>query len=92
MYHFRDIFSILNDAELMRELFDCLQRTVAKSCPDVDVFVGLDSRGFLFATQLALSFNKPFVPIRKKGKLPGNVHKVTYALEYGEVCASFLLD
>lgn len=51
----------------------------------VDVLVGLESRGFLFAPLLAYNLGKSFVPIRKKGKLPGELLSINYVLEYGEV-------
>ena len=57
--------------------------------PDCDVIVGLDARGFLFGTPLSLSLKKPFVPVRKKGKLPGEVKQLTYTLEYGKVSIIF---
>ncbi|KAI6854204.1 adenine phosphoribosyltransferase [Hortaea werneckii] len=51
---------------------------------DVDVVVGLESRGFLFGPQLALRLGAGFVPVRKKGKLPGEVATETFKKEYGE--------
>lgn len=51
---------------------------------DFDVIAGLESRGFLFGPLVAYRCNKGFVPIRKKGKLPGAKVSVSYALEYGE--------
>jgi adenine phosphoribosyltransferase len=52
---------------------------------EVDVIIGLDSRGFLFGPMICMELNKPFLPIRKKGKLPGKVIQQDYTLEYGEV-------
>lgn len=52
---------------------------------EVDLVVGLDSRGFLFGPMICLELGKPFLPIRKKGKLPGKVLEQSYTLEYGEV-------
>jgi len=52
---------------------------------EVDVIIGLDSRGFLFGPMICMELNKPFLPIRKKGKLPGKVIRQDYKLEYGEV-------
>lgn len=49
----------------------------------IDVIVGLDARGFLFGFSMAAELGLPFVPIRKKGKLPGKCHSFEYALEYG---------
>lgn len=51
---------------------------------DIDVLVGLESRGFLFGTTLAVRLGAGFVPVRKKGKLPGEVETATYKKEYGE--------
>ena len=53
---------------------------------EVDLVVGLDSRGFLFGPIISMELDKPFLPIRKKGKLPGKVIQQKYTLEYGEVC------
>lgn len=58
---------------------------VQASSPTPDVVVGLESRGFLFGTPLALALKVPFVPVRKKGKLPGEVKQVSFTLEYGTV-------
>ena len=58
----------------------------AKS-PDVELIVGLESRGFLFAPLIALRLNCGFAPVRKKGKLPGEKERVEYSLEYGTVKA-----
>lgn len=53
--------------------------------PPVECVVALDARGFLFGTIVSLELNVPFVPIRKKGKLPGPVIEVEYEKEYGKV-------
>lgn len=50
----------------------------------IDAIVGLDSRGFIFASVLAYELNLPFVMIRKAGKLPGIVERVDYDFEYGK--------
>ncbi|KAH8157333.1 hypothetical protein CIB48_g10919, partial [Xylaria polymorpha] len=49
-----------------------------------DVIVGLEARGFLFGPTLALRLNRPFVPVRKKGKMPGACRTVGYTKEYGK--------
>lgn len=64
----------------MRDLFIS---HIKQTCPNVDVVCGLDSRGFLFGLLIAAEFNIPFVPLRKKGKLPGEVYSQEYQLEYG---------
>ncbi|XP_063225218.1 adenine phosphoribosyltransferase isoform X2 [Bacillus rossius redtenbacheri] len=79
----RDIFSVLADPEASKKLHGLLIRHVRAKTPGVQAFVALESRGFLFGSVLALEFGVPFVPIRKKGKLPGAVYQETYQLEYG---------
>lgn len=54
-------------------------------CGSVDLIVGLEARGFVFGPMIAQKLHKPFVPVRKAGKLPGETTRVTYQLEYGEV-------
>lgn len=49
----------------------------------VDAVVGIESRGFIFGAPLALRLNCAFIPVRKPGKLPADVDKVAYTLEYG---------
>jgi len=51
---------------------------------DYDRILGIESRGFLIGQALALEVEKPFVPLRKKGKLPGDIFRVEYSLEYGQ--------
>jgi len=50
---------------------------------EVDIVVGIDARGFIFAGAAALKWGAGFVPIRKQGKLPFNTHEKSYELEYG---------
>ncbi|XP_059156625.1 adenine phosphoribosyltransferase-like [Physella acuta] len=83
---FKDIFPILRNPSVFRDLNELILQAVREVCPDVQCVVGLDSRGFLFGPILALELNIPFVPARKKGKLPGELEQVTYMLEYGTDC------
>ncbi len=78
---FRDITSILQDAEGLRLAIDELQERLADI--DFDVIVGTEARGFIFGVPLAYNLNKPFIPVRKKGKLPREVVSESYSLEYG---------
>jgi len=82
--NFYDVFSLLAAPVTCRALLELLEARVRQVCPSVDVFVGLDARGFLFGLPLAMAFSRPFVPIRKRGKLPGKTASVSYKLEYGE--------
>jgi adenine phosphoribosyltransferase len=54
----------------------------------IDVVVGLDARGFLLGPIIALRLGAAFVPVRKQGKLPGDVKVVSYEKEYGVVSGS----
>lgn len=76
---FRDISPLLGNPDAFRSAID----TLAKKLDNIDAIAGIDSRGFIFGSALAYAINKPFVMIRKKGKLPGDVHEVSYGLEYG---------
>ena len=57
---------------------------MAKLAKDADIIVGPDARGFLFGTPVAAKLKKPFIMVRKKGKLPGEVISYDYGLEYGK--------
>ena len=80
---FRDITTLLGDAEGLRYTID----TLTEKCKAIglvpDYVVGMESRGFLFGVPLAYQLNAGFIPVRKPGKLPAPVHQVEYALEYG---------
>ncbi|MCI6638470.1 MAG: adenine phosphoribosyltransferase [Bilifractor sp.] len=79
---FRDITSILDDAEGLQLAIDTLQKFLEGL--DVDVIAGTESRGFIFGMPIAYNLHKPFVLIRKKGKLPRETISETYDLEYGQ--------
>ncbi|XP_067940959.1 adenine phosphoribosyltransferase-like [Watersipora subatra] len=78
---FKDIFPLLHDPAVFSDLVDVMTNNVRQL--NVDVVIGLDARGFLFGPIIAYQLNIPFVPIRKKGKLPGPTMAVEYKLEYG---------
>lgn len=77
---FQDISPLLQCPKAMQ--FACFE--LAKRAKNADVIAGLDARGFLFGIPVAQILNKPFVMIRKKGKLPGKTIGTSYSLEYGE--------
>ncbi|MDR0962999.1 MAG: adenine phosphoribosyltransferase [Clostridium sp.] len=79
---FRDITTILQDADGLRLAVDTLEELASKM--SYDVVIGAESRGFIFGTPLAYNQRKPFVPVRKSGKLPGKVLATSYDLEYGQ--------
>ncbi|NLY10590.1 MAG: adenine phosphoribosyltransferase [Firmicutes bacterium] len=78
---FKDITTLLKDAEAFRYVI----KTMAEYFKDkkIDMVVGVESRGFLLGAPLAYEMGLGFTLIRKPGKLPGDVLKVDYALEYG---------
>ena len=78
---FRDVTSILQDADGLHLAIDQMQACLEGV--DVDVIVGAESRGFIFGMPIAYNLHKPFVLIRKKGKLPCETIARTYDLEYG---------
>ena len=78
---FRDITSVLQDADGLQLAIDSMQACLKDT--EVDVIAGTESRGFIFGVPIAYNLHKPFVPIRKKGKLPRETVSVSYDLEYG---------
>ena len=78
---FRDITSILQDADGLKLAIDSMQECLKDT--EVDVIVGTESRGFMFGVPIAYNLHKPFVPVRKKGKLPCETVSRSYDLEYG---------
>lgn len=78
---FRDVTSILQDADGLKLSIDLIQEKLAGL--DFDVIAGTESRGFIFGVPVAYNLHKPFVPVRKKGKLPCETVSKEYALEYG---------
>lgn len=78
---FHDITTVLRDA-------DAWELTVERMCQataglDFDYVVGMESRGFILGSAMAYRLHRGFVPVRKPGKLPAAVHKISYELEYG---------
>lgn len=78
---FRDITSILQDADGLRLSIDLIQEKLEGL--EFDVIAGTESRGFIFGVPVAYNMHKAFVPVRKKGKLPCETVSKEYALEYG---------
>ena len=78
---FRDVTSVLQDPDGLHLAIDTMQDLIRDL--DFDVVVGPESRGFIFGTPIAYINHKPFVLIRKKGKLPCETVAKTYDLEYG---------
>ena len=79
---FRDITSVLQDADGLQLAIDSMQDCLKDI--DVDVIAGTESRGFIFGVPIAYNLHKPFVLVRKKGKLPCETVEKEYDLEYGK--------
>ena len=78
---FRDVTSILQDADGLKLSIDLMQEKLEGL--DFDVIAGTESRGFIFGVPIAYNMKKTFVPVRKKGKLPCETVSMEYDLEYG---------
>ena len=78
---FKDITTLLQDGSAFRHAVNELARVYEHE--KVDVVVGIESRGFIFAGPIAHQLGAGFVPVRKLGKLPGKTIEVEYELEYG---------
>ena len=78
---FRDVTSILQDADGLQLAIDSIQELLKDT--EVDLIAGTESRGFIFGMPVAYNLHKPFVPVRKKGKLPCETVSQEYELEYG---------
>ncbi len=78
---FRDITSVISSADGLKLAIDEMQKLL--DGVEFDALAGLESRGFLFGMPIAYNLGKPFLPIRKKGKLPRATVEASYDLEYG---------
>ena len=80
---FRDITTLLNNAEGLQYTIDTLAQKCQEAGLSAEYIVGMESRGFIFGSLLAYKMKAGFIPVRKPGKLPAAVHTVEYELEYG---------
>ncbi len=87
---FKDITPVLADAKLFSGAIDLLIDGFKPG--DVDAVVGIDARGFIFASAAAIRLQAGFVPVRKKGKLPYQTHEQNYDLEYGTNTVAMHVD
>ncbi|MCY4398258.1 MAG: adenine phosphoribosyltransferase [Gemmatimonadetes bacterium] len=78
---FRDVMGLVEDADGFRAATVALARRFREAMPEV--VVGIEARGFIFGVPVAQELGVGFVPVRKAGKLPGEVRGVDYDLEYG---------
>lgn len=87
---FKDITPVLADARLFSGCIDLLTANVVPG--SIDAVVGIDARGFIFASAVALKLKAGFIPVRKKGKLPYQTHEQSYDLEYGSNTVAIHID
>jgi adenine phosphoribosyltransferase len=80
---FRDITTLIKDPVGFRLVIDSLTQRYIKGDIDFDTIVGIEARGFIIGGALSYTLGKGFIPVRKKGKLPGETISHEYALEYG---------
>lgn len=78
---FKDITTLIGDGEALRASIDEIVEHLKDK--EVDLIVGPEARGFIFGVPVAYALGVGFVPVRKKGKLPGETVSVDYGLEYG---------
>lgn len=93
---FKDIMPLLADPDCLRLAIDsfasrCRELTQVEG-RGIDKIVGIDARGFLFGAAVAYVLGIGFIPVRKKGKLPGRTETLAYALEYGEAVVEMHTD
>lgn len=81
---FRDITTLIKDPVGFRLVIDNFTQRYIKGDINFDLIVGIEARGFIIGGALAYTLGKGFVPIRKKGKLPAEVVRHEYELEYGK--------
>ena len=79
---FKDILGIIQDPEVFRELI--LKMSSNKVIKDSEAIISVEARGFIFGSAIALQASKPMLVARKPGKLPGELIKENYYLEYGK--------
>ena len=78
---FKDITTLIKDGEAFKKSIDAIAQNYNPA--DIDLIVGIEARGFLFAAALAYKWGKGVIPIRKPGKLPAETVREEYSLEYG---------
>jgi adenine phosphoribosyltransferase len=87
---FYDITTLLKDKTGFAQLIDALAAHYIEQ--KIDLVLGIEARGFIFGPALAYRLNAGFVPVRKPRKLPAQVARVTYDLEYGSDCLEIHMD
>ncbi len=87
---FRDMTTLFKDAEAFAYVVDALSNEAKKLKPTK--IVGIEARGFIIGAAVAYKLGLGFIPVRKPGKLPHDIERLNYQLEYGEDCLEIHVD
>ncbi len=87
---YKDITPILQDPQVFHETVDALAKALEEQ--EFDYILGVEARGFIVGAAVAYTLHKGFLMARKPGKLPGNLIKQSYSLEYGEAAVEMDRD
>ena len=79
---FKDILGIMQEPKIFKELIQIMASS--EIIKNAEAVISIDARGFIFGSAISLEASKPMVVARKPGKLPGEIFKKEYSLEYGE--------
>ena len=79
---FKDVLGIMQEPKIFRELIQMMSSS--QIIKDAEAIISIDARGFIFGSAISLEASKPMIVARKPGKLPGELFKEDYCLEYGE--------
>ena len=86
---FKDVLGIIQEPSIFKELI--LKMSESQIIKNSEAIISIDARGFIFGSAISLISSKPMVVARKPGKLPGDLIKQNYNLEYGENSLSIKL-
>ncbi len=79
---FKDILGIIQEPKIFKELI--LKMSSSQIIKNAEAIISIDARGFIFGSAISLQASKPMIVARKPGKLPGELFKEDYSLEYGD--------
>ena len=79
---FKDVLGIIQEPKIFKELI--LNMSSSKIIKNAEAIISIDARGFIFGSAISFQTSKPMIVARKPGKLPGELFKKDYSLEYGE--------
>ena len=79
---FKDVLGIMQEPKIFKELI--LMMASSEIIKNAEAIISIDARGFIFGSAISLQASKPMIVARKPGKLPGELFKKDYSLEYGE--------